>query len=109
MLINVRCGLLHNNIPNCLSRPNHKCDQPKYETLTELNYLSLYFYNWSISVAERSKARACGRSLAGVAVSNRASCTGICVVCCNEKQKTKCGTTMIQKQVGMKCMDVCLL
>ena len=60
-------------------------------------------------MAERSKARACGRSLAGVAGSNRARGTDVCVVCCNEKQKTKCGTTMIQKQAGMKCMDVCFL
>ena len=35
-----------------------------------------------LPVAKLSKARACGRSLAGVAGSNPAGGMGICVVCC---------------------------
>ena len=36
----------------------------------------------AIPVAERSKARVCGRSLAGVAGSNPAGGMKACVVCC---------------------------
>jgi hypothetical protein len=35
-----------------------------------------------ITTAERSKARVCGRSLAGVAGSNPAGDVDVCVVCC---------------------------
>ena len=38
-----------------------------------------------ISVVERSKARVCGRSLAGVAGLNTAGGMDVCVVCCTVK------------------------
>ena len=38
-------------------------------------------------MAERSKARACGRSLAGVAGSNPVGGMDVCVVCCTVKTK----------------------
>ena len=44
------------------------------------NYSVLYFYIWmSIPVAEQSKARVCGRSLTGFAVSNPAGSMDVCV------------------------------
>jgi hypothetical protein len=42
-----------------------------------------------IPVTDRSKARVCGRSLAGVADSNLAGGMDVCVVCCKERQKRK--------------------
>jgi hypothetical protein len=40
-------------------------------------------------VTERSKARVCGGSLAGVATSNPAGGMDVCVVCCTVKTKGK--------------------
>ena len=40
-------------------------------------------------MAERSKARVCGRSLAGVAGSNPAGGMDVCVVCCKYNQNTE--------------------
>ena len=53
-------------------------------------------------VAERSKARVCGRSLAGIAGSNQAGGMDVCVLCCKYIQMAKCRTIKTKKQIWMK-------
>ena len=55
-----------------------------------------------IPVAERSKARVCCRSLAGVAGSNPTGGMGVCVVCCKWRQKEKCRTIKTKTQVRLQ-------
>ena len=50
------------------------------------------FDGMSIPVAERSKPRVCGRSLAGVAGSNPSGSMGVCVVCCTVRTKGEART-----------------
>jgi hypothetical protein len=47
------------------------------------------FDSLPIPVAERFKAKICGRSVAGIAGSNPAGCSDVCVGCCQQRQKGK--------------------
>jgi hypothetical protein len=51
-------------------------------------------------VAERSKARVCGHSLAGVVGSNTAGFMGVCVV--SKDKETDCRTIKTKKQLRVK-------
>ena len=54
-------------------------------------------------MAERLKARVCGRSLAGIAGLNPGRGVDVCVMCVVSKdKKAKCRTIKTQKQVRIK-------
>jgi hypothetical protein len=59
-----------------------------------------------ITVAERLKARVCGRSLPAIAGSNPAGSMDVCVVCVVDSgDKAKTGTLQTKKQVRIKYKD----
>ena len=58
-----------------------------------------------VPVAERSKARVCGRSLIGIAGSNPAGVVDVCVVCCTIKTMERARTVKTKKQVRQSYKD----
>ena len=65
--------------------------------LSQTNFPFVMTHMKPIPVAERSKARVCGRSLPGVTGSNPAGSMDICVVCCTLRTKGKARTIRTQQ------------
>ena len=66
-------------------------------------------YNSPISVAARYKARACGRSLAGIVGSNPAGGMDVCVECCVLSGRGLCDDLITRPEESYRlwCVTVC--
>jgi hypothetical protein len=56
-------------------------------------------------VAEPSKARVCGLSLVGIAISNPADGVDVCVVCFTGKTKKQARTKKTKTQLRKECKE----